>query len=83
MARKPVCTVEFVRGRRGWAGRLMYKGETLDEELLEFGNTPQARSALAHALQKQCKERVAARTRPGFDPGLFFRTLDVLRARRR
>jgi len=80
---KPKCTVEFVRGRRGWVGRLMHKGVVLDEESLDFGNTPQARGALAYALQKQCKERVAAVFHKKTPADLFFRTLDTLHSRRR
>jgi hypothetical protein len=76
MARKPKCTVTFVRNRLGvLEGRLMYRGEILNSESVDPGE----RELVKHGLLRQCKERVAARTKSQHDAGLFFRTLDDLR----
>lgn len=78
---KPRCTVEFTKGRHGVQANLMYRGERLNSESVDPGE----RELVKHTLLKQCKERVAARIKDfdRWDPGLFFRTLDVLRARKR
>lgn len=78
---KPRCTVTFTRGRYGMVANLMYKGERLNSESFD----PHERKLVEYTLMKQCKERVAARIKDfdRWDPGLFFRTLDVMRARRR
>ena len=74
---KPRCTVVFKRNKYGEVAQLIYKGERLNEESVDPGE----RKLVAHLLMKQCKERVAARAKPGWDAGMFFRTLDFLRAR--
>ena len=78
---KPRCTVVFTRGRKAVEAHLMYKGERLNSESLDFDH-PMERALAERLLMSQCKERVAARTRPGFDAGRFFRMLDDTRARR-
>lgn len=56
----------------------MYKGERLDSASVDPGE----KDLVKWQLLKGCKERVAARIRPGFDAGRFFRVLDDMRARR-
>lgn len=74
---KAKCTVKFVRTKRGLVGQLWYRGERLNEESVDPGE----RDLVKYTLLKQCKERVAARNKPGFSPGRFFRMLDDMRNR--
>lgn len=74
MAKNPRCEVKFARNKYGVVAQLWYRGERLDEASVDPGE----RELVKHQLLKRCKESVAAREKPGFDPGQFFRTLDTL-----